>query len=121
MKPLCIIALVLGLGAGGVAAYHLAETWPHVKRMDQESREGRRGYRSARLARIEHSLEMSYRNAAFNQVYLMWGLGGLALIFGVLGVIKARGAFRALGGAGAAVSLFALIVSLTTIMTSRLG
>ncbi|MDY0002019.1 MAG: hypothetical protein RBU30_12035 [Polyangia bacterium] len=122
MKALAIIALVLGLSAVGVAGYHLLETWPNVKSAEQRMERSRQHERYVSHGpSIEDRLWMSYRQAAFNQVYTMWGLGGLGLILGVIGAIKARKTFRVLALVATASSVAALIVSLTTIMASRLG
>lgn len=125
MKPIAIIALVLGIAGGGVAVYHLVETYPNVKAFSKEDKTGYGGSsrRRARLERLRWRLEQSYRDAAFNQVYAMWGLGGLGLILGILGFAKLKdgGKFRTFSIVGAALSAIVLIVSLTTIMASRLG
>ena len=123
MKPIAIIALVLGLGAAGVAGYHVVETWPNVKSAEQRVERARQDrYRYVGHGpTLDERLWMSYRTAAFNQVYAIWALGGLGLILGGIAGFKVRGTFRILGIVAITSSIGALITSLTTIMASRLG
>jgi hypothetical protein len=126
MKPICIIALVLGIAGGGVAVYHLVETYPNVKAFSKRSETGGHHHyghhrRGRRMDRLDYRLHRSYADAGFYQIYAMWALGGLGLILGVLGAAKAKEKFRYMAIAGAALSAVVLIISLSTQMASRLG
>lgn len=111
MKPLSIIALVLGVAAMGVGVYHLVETYPNVKAFAADADKGRLYWR----------LWRSYVDAGFLQIYAMWALGGLGLILGGVSAAKAKEKFRIIAIAGLALSVIALIISLSTQMASRLG
>ncbi|MCA9519911.1 MAG: hypothetical protein KC609_03020 [Myxococcales bacterium] len=122
MKIVAIVALVLALGGVGVAAYHLVETYPRVKYHERTQRHDSGRYRGryrGRLARLELAVQTSVRRAAFNQVYAMWVLGGLALILGIVAAIKSP--LKKVGVVAIVAAVAVLVVSLTTIMWSRLG
>ena len=129
MKAVAIIALVFGIAGGIVAGYHLIETYPNYKTFSEksESTHGASGARySARAKKLETlrwRVAQSYQDASFYQVYAMWGLGGLALILSVLGFLKNKKnpTYKKLSMVGALLSVIVLVISLTTIMASRLG
>jgi hypothetical protein len=127
MKALCIIALVLGIAGSGVAVYHLVETYPNLKYFETRTH-GHHGHahhrhrmRSERMDRLDYRLYRSYADAGFYQIYAMWALGGLGLILGIIGAIKGKQKLRYMALGGVALSVFVLIVSLSTQMASRLG
>ena len=120
MKPISIIAFLLGLAAAGVAVYHRMETFPNQK--SAEERVSRSvGARGSRIADLDQRIWQSYRSTGWYQIYAMWALGGLALVLGAIGGIKARKPVSFLGVAGAVLGLGALVVSFTTQMSGRIG
>jgi hypothetical protein len=107
MKVLVIIAIALGAAAVGTGVYSLVETYPNYSAA--RSRYERHAGRSSFRADLDWSLYRSYENALKMQIVLgQWGAGGLALIFGIIGVIKKR----KLGFIPIALSLGAVAISL---------
>jgi len=107
MKVLVIIAIVLGAGAVATGVYSLVETYPNYQssRARYESASGRGG----RLADLDYSLYRAYEEALKSQIVVgPWFCGGLALIFGIIGVIKKR----KLGFVPIALSLCGVVISL---------
>ena len=94
---LAIVGMVLGAGALGTAIYSIAETYPNYKRARRRYVIGSalRSLRSRRYNRYSSGFSsLIYRsneNALKTQIVLgMWGCGLLALVFGLLAVIKKR-------------------------------
>ena len=81
MKFVPIVAIVLAVGAVAVVGYGWIETRPNYasskKRLEQNP-----------SSMIDARLVDSYRSTSNNQVYATLALAGLALIAGVIGIIK---------------------------------
>lgn len=116
MKVLSIVALVFGAIGLAVAGYHLFETWPNIQSFTDTPR-SELGAHSDLVARLGRS----YWSAGFQQIYAMWGLGGVSLVLGIIGTVKATGTARKLAIAASLAALATLITSLSTQMASRLG
>jgi hypothetical protein len=121
MKPISIMAFVLGLAAAGVAGYHRVETYPNQRSAEDRRQQGDRASGRSRISDLDRQIWQDYRKTGWYQIYAMWGLGGLALLLGGLGAVKARKPVSFLGAGGAVMGLGALIVSFTTQMAGRIG
>lgn len=113
-KAAPVIAVVLALAAAGVAAYHFVETWPNVQAFQRMADEKPSDNSMSALVQ-------SYRDAGFQQIYAMWGVAGLGVIFGALGAAKGKKKKKVLAIVGLLVSLGVLAASMTTLMSGRIG
>jgi hypothetical protein len=102
VKPLGIIALLLGLAAAAAAGYGLIETKPNYDYMSKSEDLGALGY----------ALLSDYKGALMNQVMIAGGAGGLAVILGAVAFFKGR---NKLGILGAVIGLVGAIIGVFVI------
>ncbi len=109
MTKLAILSGLFGAGATGVGIFHHVETAPNVAAFQDMASES--------ASPLDFQLAASYQDAAFTQVYAMWGLGALALVVGIMAVRKKDKR----GFIGIGLGVIGLALSLTGVMLDRLG
>ena len=108
MKVIAIICLVLGFGAVAVGIYHHVETYPNVKAFDQMAQKSG--------SPADELLAQSYRDAAWTQIYAIWGIAGLGFVLGLVGTLRRS----KLAMVGLLLNVAGFVMSMTTIMLSRM-
>ncbi|HEY5937906.1 MAG TPA: hypothetical protein VIU61_24825 [Kofleriaceae bacterium] len=91
MKALAIIGIILGLAAGGASTFAKVEVWPNYQYASSVVNEGGGG---GRMGALDAMLLADYVKTLKLMHMLAWGLGGLAIIFGLIAFMKNRVAGR---------------------------